>query len=474
MLGILEFEQATQRAEMLVLVVEFGRILLELGVAVLAHGLLQQADRGRVDEVILAVLAELVLPADDQLGLGVAQRLIGVPVLDLRLARQHVEPDAFDPRGCAREVGVDQFLVQADGLKDLCAAIALQGRDAHLREGLQQALVDGLDVVVLGLFFGQRGGQQVAPLQIVDGFNREIRIDGAGTVADQQGKVHHLARLAAFNDDGDLRAGLFLDEAIVHGGHRQQAWDRRIGRVNAAIRENQQRVAGVHGERGAVAQIVERVAQALFAVLGAEQRGQRGGQQVARGDAAQLFQIPVRQDRLHHLERVAVLRRLGQNVALGADVADQRHHHLFTDRVDRRIGDLREQLLEVVEERLRTIRQAGQRHVGAHRTQRLHALGGHRSKQNLEVLFAIARGALATQQRLRVRGDHPRRLRQLLHRDLLLFEPLAVGLAAGELMLDLVVGDDALLDGVDQEHAARLQAALFANVLGGNLDDAGL
>ena len=33
---------------------------------------------------------------------------------------------------------------QADGLEDLRAAIALQRRDAHLREDLQQALVDGL------------------------------------------------------------------------------------------------------------------------------------------------------------------------------------------------------------------------------------------------------------------------------------------------------------------------------------------
>ena len=147
--------------------------------------------------------------------------------------------------------------------------------------------------------------------------------------------------------------------------------------IDAAIGEDEQRVAGVDGVRGAGAQIVERVLQAVFAIRGAEQRGQRGGQQIARGDAAQLFQIAVGQDGMRQLEGVAVLRRLVQNVALGADVADERHHQLFADGVDGRIGDLREELLEVVEQRLRTVGEAGQRHVGAHGADRLLALGAH-------------------------------------------------------------------------------------------------
>ncbi len=132
--------------------------------------------------------------------------------------------------------------------------------------------------------------------------------------------------------------------------------------------------------RGAAAQIVERVPQAGFAIFGAEERGQRGGQQIARRNAAQLFQIAIGQDRMRQLERVAVLRRLVQNVALGADVADQRHHQLFADGIDGRIGDLRKELLEVVEQRLRTVRETGQRHVGAHRADRLFALGAHRAQ----------------------------------------------------------------------------------------------
>ncbi len=95
------------------------------------------------------------------------------------------------------------------------------------------------------------------------------------------------------------------------------------------------------------------------------------------------------------------------------------------------------------------------------------------AEQDAQIFFAVTAGALAAQQRFRIEGDDARGLRQLVDGDLLLLEPFAVGLAAGKVLLDLGVGDDALLHGVDEEHAARLQAALLENVLGRNFDDAG-
>ena len=103
----------------------------------------------RIQQVILAALAVLILAADDQIGFRFGERLEGVVVLKLRFASQHVQPHALDARGGAGEVCLDQRLVQSHGLKDLRAAIALQGADAHLGEGLQQPLVDGLDEVLL-------------------------------------------------------------------------------------------------------------------------------------------------------------------------------------------------------------------------------------------------------------------------------------------------------------------------------------
>ena len=215
------------------------------------------------------------------------------------------------------------------------------------------------------------------------------------------------------------------------------------------------------------------MAETLFAIFRAEERRQGGGEQIAGRDAAQLFEIACWKDGMRQAESVAVLRLLVQNVALGADVADERHDQLFADRVNGRIGDLGEKLPEVIEQRLRTVGEAGQRHIGAHGADWLRASRGHGREEDAQVLFAVAAGALAAQKRLRVRGDGARGLGQRHQLDLLLIKPLAVGLARGKLLFGFGVGDDALLHRVDEEHAAGLQAAFFEDVLRRNFDDAG-
>src|SRR5690606_42012530 len=52
-----------------------------------------------------------------------------------------------------------------------------------------------------------------------------------------------------------------------------------------------------------------------------------------------------------------------QQVGLGPDERHQRHHHLFADGVDGRVGYLGEQLAEVAVERLGAVRQYGQGRV---------------------------------------------------------------------------------------------------------------
>jgi len=71
--------------------------------------------------------------------------------------------------------------------------------------------------------------------------------------------------------------------------------------------------------------------------------GRKGGRQkIAPTHAAQFFQIQIRQNRMRQLQRVAMLRRLLQDVPLRADVTCQRHHQLLANRIDRWIRHLRE------------------------------------------------------------------------------------------------------------------------------------
>ena len=154
-----------------------------------------------------------------------------------------------------------------------------------------------------------------------------------------------------------------------------------------------------------------------------------------------------------------------QNVALRADVAGQRHDQFLADGIDGRIGDLGEELLEVMEEGLRLVTQAGKRRVGAHGANGLLAVGGHGSHQEADVFLCVSEGALARENRFVVGGLDAVGLIQMVHQDLVLLDPFAIGLAGGERGLEFFVGDDALLGEVHQQHFAGLQAAFRFDVL---------
>ena len=73
------------------------------------------------------------------------------------------------------------------------------------------------------------------------------------------------------------------------------------------------------------------------------------------GDLADLLKLGICQNRLFDPDAAAGLRMLIHQIRLGPDAGRQRHHQFFADRIDRRIGHLGEQLLEILEEQLRPI-----------------------------------------------------------------------------------------------------------------------
>ena len=143
----------------------------------------------------------------------------------------------------AGEVLVDEGAVEADGLEDLRAAVALQRRDAHLRHHLQHALVQRLDVAQHRLVVGHAGQQPLAQ-QVVQALEGEIRVDRAGAVAHEQRDVVHFAGVARLDQQAALGAGALAHQVMVHAGGRQQAGDRRVRGVDAAVGQDQDAVAG--------------------------------------------------------------------------------------------------------------------------------------------------------------------------------------------------------------------------------------
>jgi hypothetical protein len=222
--------------------------------------------------------------------------------------------------------------------------------------------------------------------------------------------------------------------------------------------------------------------------------GQPGGQgraaagdlvQAGEGDRLEAGQVAVLVD-VHQLGQLVVVYhrerdgdgatggRLGvQQVALGAEVAGQRGDQLLADGVQRRVGDLGEQLGEVVEEQPGLVGERGDGRVGAHGAERLAAGLGHRGEDDPQLLLGVAEGLLTAGHRgvgvrdvlasgQRVQGDRTG------------VEPLLVGVLGGKRGLDLAVLDDPALCGVDQEHPAGLQPSLADHLVLRDVQDADL
>jgi hypothetical protein len=173
-------------------------------------------------------------------------------------------------------------------------------------------------------------------------------------------------------------------------------------------------------------------------------------------------------------ELVRVLGRLVEEVELGADAGAQAHDDLLADRVDRRVGDLREQLLEVAEERRLAVREA----PGSALSLPIEPIGSaparHRRDEDPQVLLRVAEGHLDGTRLGWTPGQRDVGLGQVGEVDGVLLVPLAVGLLGGDLALDLVVLDDPALLEVDQEELARLQATEALDARGLDAEQAGL
>ena len=147
-LGRAEVHEAAQGAQRLILFVDQVCEFLKRVVAVFTDRMLELADGLRIDQMIFAADAVLIVAADLKLGFRFRGAAVGVFVLHRRLAREHIQANAFETRGRAGEILVHQRFVQTDSFENLRAAITLQRGDAHLGEDLEQALIDGLLVVL--------------------------------------------------------------------------------------------------------------------------------------------------------------------------------------------------------------------------------------------------------------------------------------------------------------------------------------
>ena len=448
--------------------------LLERGVVAGADGVLELRDGLGRPEVVLPADAHVVVAAGVEhavrLGVGRERALVA----GQRLPRDLLQPDAGHARNGAAEVVVDQLGAEADGLEYLRAEVAADGRDAHAAEGLQQALLDGRDVVVRRLVRQQLRVQHPLLGKLVHGGEGGVRTDGVGAVTDQQREVHDLARLARLRDDAGGGAQALADQVMVQAGGGQQDGDRRVLGVHVAVGEDEDGSPVGDGPLRLLEDALEPLAQRLAVAAGVEEDVDVGRTDARLAGAAQAHHVLGGEDRMRQLEAAHVLGRLGQQVALGPDEAHQRHDELLAQRVDRRVGHLREELLEVGEQELRAVAKDGERRVVAHRADGLLPPARHGGDDHPQLLAAVAEGVLAAQQDVGVLGRYLRWRQQAAQLDAVVVDPAAIAALAGEAGLDLVVRHDAVLLQVDQQHFAGLKPPPSDDAVRRQVEHAGL
>ena len=164
----LEVEQAAQVRPSLALIVDELRELSERFGIVRLRRVLQFIDRVRIPIVVFALDAIMNLAAEIEL--PDRRRLIGQPMPPEAFFADLANTDSLDPRRRPGEVPVDHVMVQADRLEDLGAAIGLDGGNPHLREDLEQPLIDRFDVLAFSGLGIQPFRQIAVPFHIDERF----------------------------------------------------------------------------------------------------------------------------------------------------------------------------------------------------------------------------------------------------------------------------------------------------------------
>ncbi len=370
-----------------------GQRGVDAGRRVVGRG--ERGERGRVGgavQVELAVAAEAreagvgepVRPCGRRDGL----RLREAGQLDSSEVRR-LEPAG--PRRGGREAARDERRRELQGLEQLAADVAGDGRDAHPGQDLAQAGVERQQQVGDGV--GGREGLCAARPRLLPGErDQQPRVDHPGAGGDDHRQAVHVEHVAGVEHEVGATAQAGLGERGVDGARGEDRRDGQSGRFVEA-----RRGVGQHDDLGARPGRVEggrREPVQRSLEPGLARGGGPGGVEPAdravrgAGPRADRVEEPVEvdDDRAADPDRRGAGRHAAQEGRPPTELHLEVHDRALALGIDRRVGDLGERLPEVVGDGSRDPAASGQRRVVAHAPQRLVAVDGHRPHVEAQLL----------------------------------------------------------------------------------------
>ena len=214
--------------------------------------------------------------------------------------------------------------------------------------------------------------QFAATNQLKNELVSQVWIDRGGAVTDQAGEVMRIAQSCGFDDNVGVTAQSRVDQRVVYAAGGKYRRDRQPALGNGAVGQHDHHVTITHCLHGFLRERLQRLAQ----------RGCGGVVIQIESHAAiafliqrsELEKLVAAQQRRINFEAGGVLWCFLKQVALAPEAGVERHHNRFADRVNRRVGDLRELLAQIIVGRAHLLRQHRHRGVVAHRADRLLAV----------------------------------------------------------------------------------------------------
>src|SRR3984893_5696799 len=292
--------------------------------------------------------AEGVIAANVQ-GMAIERRIAeGFFMAANGFLRDFGKPDAADPGRGSAEIAIDEIVRETDRLENLRAAIGLVSRNAHFRHHLQEALVDRLDVALARLM-----AIDFIRTLVRDGVERlegEVGVNRFRSVACQQGEMVDLPRIAGFDDKANRGAQPLADQVMMHRRRRKKRRDRNAIAAGHTVGQDDDVEAAVDRVFGPFAEPAKGIRHAFRAAFRKIGDIERLGVEslLEMPDRTDFFKVAVGQYRLSDLKTflLSVAFKI-EDVGARPDEGHEAHDQFLADRVDRRIGYLREILLEI-------------------------------------------------------------------------------------------------------------------------------
>ena len=391
----------------------------------------------------------------------------------LLISLQFVEASALDAADRAGEATLDDLIGQTDQLEKLRPTVAGNGRDAHFRKNLEQALADAAAVGTTQL---QRFIARIVDLatggHCLQGLVDQVGVDRGGAEADQAGDLVRIARGAGLDDQVAVGPLAGLDQVMVDRAGGQQGMDRQLAALKVAVRKQQQVAALGDRSRGALAQLGQSVPQRE---INRDVQIQQHRRQTELRRIDQLAQLALRQHRRVQHHPPGQLRPGFEYVTDRTDHGLQRHHDALAQGIDRRIGDLSELLPTAIIQRPDPGREHRHRRIVAHRSDRLGlGLGEHANHlasllaREVEHLLEGCQGVGIERLGRHVNIDQLRV--QVAHT---VPEPVLPGMQRFQLIVDAVGIMQFAGFQIGRQQLARAQPAARSDLVNRQIDDAG-